>query len=76
MPWGANQTGIAASEETVSSFTRTDVFCFSWRRPDGQNQLRSPDRQTTANLSPSPVCGRVPNFIRSTVIPCRPLPTQ
>jgi len=28
-----NQTGIAASEETVSSCTRTDVFHCYWLRP-------------------------------------------
>jgi len=65
-----NQTGIAASEETVSSCTRTDVFtAFGCDRTSSLLATHSPERLTAAILyfHPLPVCDRV-RQIRSTVI--------
>jgi hypothetical protein len=65
-----NQTGIAASEETVSSCTRTDVFtAFGCDRASSLPATHSPERLTAAilNFHPLPVCDRV-RQIRSAVI--------
>ena len=47
-----NQTGIAASDETVSSFTRTDVFYWYLAAIKSVNlpTTHSLERQTAANL--------------------------
>jgi hypothetical protein len=61
-PRRMNQTGIAASEETVSSCTRTDVFyCIGYDRTSNLPATRNPERLKAAipSFHPLPVCDRV-----------------